>query len=339
MTKKHILKIAFVYTGTILGAGFATGKELVSFFAIFNKLGILGFFIACFLMSICAIAILNTIYYANDKNYEDFMYNIFGSMGKYIHIFNMLLLFVLFSAMLAGGGATISSIFSINEHIGIFIFCILTFLGLIFGKNAIIVINSILCPVLIAGGMLIGIYLYYFDTTNVFNQTTKAIISPFVYTSYNTITTISVLFTIKNIITSKKVATLGGILGGIFIFLIGIFILLPLVKNIDYIINSPLPILSLINDKTIKNIYSFTVLSAIFTTAVSNGVALESSTKNKLKIKDTYVKIFFLILGVAFSTLGFSSIVSKIYPLFGYLGIFEILVIIFTLLFIKNPTY
>lgn len=32
MTYKYILKIAFIYTGTILGAGFATGKELLSFF-------------------------------------------------------------------------------------------------------------------------------------------------------------------------------------------------------------------------------------------------------------------------------------------------------------------
>ncbi len=297
MTKKYILKIALIYTGTILGAGFATGKELVNFFGIFGKLGIIGFFIACILLSICAMSILNSIYESNAKTYANFMYNIFGKLGIYIQYFNMLLLFVLFSAMLAGGGASISTIFCINEYTGLAIFCLITFIALIFGKNAVININTILCPVLIVGGMLIGLYIYFFDSVNVFSSTTKSIISPFIYTSYNAITTISVLFSV--------------------------------IKNISYIKDLPLPILALIdNKKIIKYLYSFTVLSAIFTTAVSNGVALEDNLKNILKIKGSYLKIIIILLGILFSTMGFSSIVSIIYPLFGYLGMFEILVII-----------
>ena len=329
MTKKYILKIALIYTGTILGAGFATGKELVNFFGIFHKWGIIGFFIACFLLSLCAVSILQAIHNSSAKTYEDFMYNIFGRLGKYIKYFNILLLFVLFSAMLAGGGASVSTIFYVNEYTGLAVFCLITFLALIFGKNAIININTVLCPILIISGMLVGMYLYFFNSVNVFNSTTKAIISPFIYTSYNAITTISVLFAVKNIIINKKVVIFGGILGGIFIFFIGIFMLLPLIKNINYIKDLPLPILALITDKSIiKYLYSFTVLSAIFTTAVSNGVALEDTFKNMLKIKGNYLKILIILAGVLFSTMGFSDIVSVVYPLFGYLGMFEILVII-----------
>ncbi|WP_250277971.1 hypothetical protein [[Clostridium] colinum] len=334
MTKKYILKIALIYTGTILGAGFATGKELVNFFAIFNKIGIVGFFIACLLLSICSIAILQAIYNTKAKTYDMFLYDIFGKLGKYIQYFNTVLLFVLFSAMLAGGGATISNILSINEPISLAIFCIITFFALIFGKKAIININTVLCPILILGGVLIGIYLQFFSSVNVFSNNTKAIISPFIYTSYNAITTISVLFAVKNIVINRKVVVFGGLLGGIFIFFIGISMLLPLIENITYIKDAQLPILSLIENKgIIKNLYSFTVLAAIFTTAVSNGVALEDSFKNLFKIKGIYIKIGIIALGVIFSTMGFSDIVATVYPIFGYLGLFEILVIVIMFLF------
>lgn len=324
----NILKIAFIFTGTILGAGFATGKELVTFFASFNEKGIFSFLFACILLSLCCISILGVIYKTNAKTYQDFMYSLFGKLGRYIQIFNLALLFVLFSAMLAGGGATIHSIFNIGSILSIFIFCILTFLALIYGKNAIVSVNTVLCPILIIGGILIGVYLQ-FSTVNVFNTNVKSIVSPFVYTSYNAITTISVLFSIKHLITSKKIVFFSSLLGGIFIFIIGLSMLMPLINNIDYIKNESLPILSLINEDIIKNIYSATILCAIFTTAVSNGVALEDNIKIYTGVKPMYIKLAIIFLGVMFSAMGFSKIVSILYPIFGYIGMFELLVIIF----------
>ena len=329
----NILKIAFIYTGTILGAGFATGKELVTFFAILNKKGIFSFLLACLLLALCCISILGVIYKTKAKTYQDFMHSIFGRFGKYIQIFNLLLLFVLFSAMLAGGGATICSMFNINHILSIFIFCVLTFLALIYGKKAIVSVNTILCPILIIGGILIGVYLQ-FSTISVFNNNVKAVILPFIYTSYNAITTISVLFSIKHLISSKKIIVFSSLLGGMFIFFIGLSMLIPLINNIDYIKDESLPILILINKDIVKNIYSTTVLCAIFTTAVSNGVALQDSIKTYIKIKPIYIKISIILLGVMFSSMGFSKIVSVLYPIFGYIGMFELIVII--LMFLSN---
>ena len=328
MTYKYILKIAFIYTGTILGAGFATGKELLSFFGQFNKIGILGFLFACFLLSLTCMSILDSVYKTKANTYSKFLNNIFGKYGVYIEWFNICLLFMLFSGMLAGGGATLSNVFDINEILSMCIFCIMTLIALIFGKNAIITINTILCPILIIGGILIGIY-SYFQVTPVFNSNVKALISPFIYTSYNRITTISVLFAIKDIVTNKKVVIYSSILGGIFILSIGIFMLIPLIKHYEYIQNSTLPMLKLVENKElIKNVYGITVLCAIFTTAVSNGVTLESAFDEKYNTKGISLKIIIILLGILFSLMGFSSIVNIVYPIFGVIGMFEILVII-----------
>lgn len=325
MTANNIFKIALIFTGTILGAGFATGKELVTFFGVLGKNGAYSFFISCFLLSLCAIAILKAIYTTNTKTYSDFMESIFGRFGTYIQYFNICFLFILFSAMLAGGATTISQVFCINEMVSLLIFCVITFFSLIFGENAIIKVNTILCPFLIICGMLIGIYLYFYGDAPVFNQKTSAIVSSVVYTSYNAITTISVLFAVKNMVINKKVVFLGGVLSGIFVFCIGIFMLLPLIQNIDYVKDLPLPLFSLIQDNAfIQNLYTITVLCAIFTTAVSNGVAIQNSFKN-----DTvFFKAVIVLLGAVFSIMGFNNIVSVVYPVFGYLGMFEMLVIV-----------
>ena len=42
---KNILKIVFVIIATLIGAGFASGKEIYSFFFIYGIKGILGIFI------------------------------------------------------------------------------------------------------------------------------------------------------------------------------------------------------------------------------------------------------------------------------------------------------
>lgn len=331
-----ILKIAFVYVATILGAGFATGKELVNFFAKFNNIGILGFTISCILLGLCCISILDTIYKINVFTYKQFIYTIFGKFGKYIEWFNICFLFILFSTMLAGGGETISNVFNINIILSNILFCTIIFISFIFGKKCIINLNTILCPLLIIGCILIGIYLC-FETTPVFNNNINALISPIIYTSYNSITTISVLFTIKDSIINRKIAIYSGILSGIFIFLIGLFMLIPLIKNYDIIYNSALPILNLIkNENIFKNIYSFTILIAIFTTAVSNGITLENTFKEKYNLNGTIIKIGIIILGILFSLMGFSNIVSFIYPIFGIIGIFEILVII--IIFLTNAS-
>lgn len=44
-----VLLVAATYIGTVIGAGFATGKEIVTFFSRFGAIGTLGVMISCYL--------------------------------------------------------------------------------------------------------------------------------------------------------------------------------------------------------------------------------------------------------------------------------------------------
>lgn len=45
-SNESAFQLAFVYVGTVVGAGFATGKEIVEFFVRFGWIGLLGILIS-----------------------------------------------------------------------------------------------------------------------------------------------------------------------------------------------------------------------------------------------------------------------------------------------------
>ena len=76
-----------------------------------------------------------------------------------------------------------------------------------------------------------------------------------------------------------------------------------------------------------KNIYGFVILIAIFTTAISMGISL---LNNICKNKNNYPQIsaILCITSVLISKIGFSSLVKTLFPLFGYIGIVQLIFIL-----------
>lgn len=73
-----------------------------------------------------------------------------------------------------------------------------------------------------------------------------------------------------------------------------------------------------------KYVYGILVLIAIFTTAISSGYGfLSNITKNRR----TYLIIACIIcvISILVGQLGFSKLISILYPVFGYLGIIQII--------------
>ena len=76
-----------------------------------------------------------------------------------------------------------------------------------------------------------------------------------------------------------------------------------------------------------KYIYGFIILSAILTTSVSLGTSfLENVGKTKKYYKQ--YAIFICISAVIISKIGFSNLVNLLYPIFGYIGLIQIIKIV-----------
>ena len=73
-----------------------------------------------------------------------------------------------------------------------------------------------------------------------------------------------------------------------------------------------------------KNIYAFIILASIYTTAISIGVSLlENITKKPKMYKQ--IAAFICITGILVSGIGFSNLINMLYPIFGYLGLVQII--------------
>ena len=60
--KQSIFALASVYVGTVIGAGFASGQEILQFFGKYGYKGIPGIIVITILFSLLGASVLNTVY-------------------------------------------------------------------------------------------------------------------------------------------------------------------------------------------------------------------------------------------------------------------------------------
>ena len=114
------------------------------------------------------------------------------------------------------------------------------------------------------------------------------------------------------------------ILTSIIIMSLGIIIYLLLI-NMDKQVEIPMLYIANKFGGIYKYLYSITILIAIFTTAISEGYSfLENVSKNNKKIYKT-INTIMCTLAVPISLLGFANLVNVVYPIFGIVGLIQII--------------
>lgn len=330
----EVISITLVIIGALIGAGFASGQEIFSFFYIYGKNGIYGILIMSILIGIFIYKSLKIIYQKQVYNYNDFL-NLFIKNTKIrnviLWIVNVLLL-VSFYIMVAGFGAYFEQEIGINRIIGSIVLNLLCVIVFFSNIKGVLKASNLIVPFLIFFIFFIGIKnIVQIRTIDFYQMKNNWILSMIIYNSYNFILLMPVLISLKNQITKekniKKVSILVTII--ILILSINIFFLL-LNANIKEIENQEMPIVYIISNyfNKYKKIYAFIVLASIFTTAISVGIGfLQNISKNS----NSYPQfvLFMCITSLLMSNIGFSKLLNFIYPVFGYIGILQIVIIFF----------
>ena len=337
ITISNGLKIAAIYASVFLGAGFASGNELLQYFVGFGRIGLLGIGIAGAIFALTGWAVLHICRRQNLKNYNQLMAHLFGQrLGGIMEGVVVLFLFCLFVAMLAGAGATGREAFGLPFTIGSFAVGVCVFLVLCFGLTGIVKINVVLAPFMLFGGIFIGLFTFFVRTNPVFYMFAPGrlsllwLLSAAVYASYNLVTGIPILAATAPMAEKRKDAALGGLLGGGVITILGICMALPLFLYHTNFIDLEIPFLYIVtrHGDGIRLIYLAVLISAIVTTAACNAFAVAEWLKTRGYSNKVKIAAALCILGVAVSHIGFSNIVAYVYPAFGFLGLFKIIVVL-----------
>ncbi|MFW5648499.1 MAG: hypothetical protein ACOCG5_05385 [Candidatus Alkaliphilus sp. MAG34] len=359
MTRKQsIFTLASIYIGTVIGAGFASGQEVLQFFGKYGYKGILGVMVITVLFSLLGASVLNAVYTRKISSLEEFTTIYFGK--AFFVIINMVLTFLLFISyvvMLSGSGAVANENFQIPYAYGIFMMASITLYVFIFGIKGIAKANNIAVPLLILIILWVGIitiyknkmlfsnfYAYPLQNINpggsvsAFKSSIRNTInknnwlwSALLYVAFNSIGAIVVMTSLRPLIVDRKAAVLGGVLGGVMLGILAMVILICLLILYTNIIGIEVPMIAVASSLGVvwRQVYSIVLLLAMFTTAIANGYGCILGIYNLTKINIKVISVVVSIISVPLATLGFKKLVMFFYPLFGYVGMVFICALVF----------
>lgn len=324
---------------TIIGAGFASGQEIIQFFSMYYAGGFFGIILAGLLFSIVGYVVLNKVFTERITSYDEFLFPMTGYfLGRIMEFIVMLFMSCIMCVMLAGLGNVLAELTGLEYRYCVAISAAATLAAIMTNIKGIVAISAFVSPVLIAGIICVGFYILASKDTSVFNLSDKVklvtdnwVFSAILYVSYNTILSTVIMSRMLPYLKTSKVSKWGGLVGGGMLCITALIINSALYSFYPHSIVSEIPVLGIIqnNSRLMANIYSIILILAMYTSAVTSGYCLTERISTKIKINYKLVAAVLCAVVIPMSSLGFSSLIATLYPVFGYLGLFLLFIILF----------
>lgn len=313
--------------------GLHLGQEIYLFFNKHGAWGLIGIIISMMTLGFIIYKVLKIAYKDNDINtYSNFIDKIMAKKNITVIIQNVINMFLIISfyIMVAGFATYFKQEFGINMLLGSSIIAMLCYITFNKDINGVIKVNSLVVPAIIGLIVLLGLsQMGKIQNTNLiwegFNL--KWGISGILYASYNSILLIPMLISLKKEIREEKNIKIISLVCMIILIILSIVIFL-LIETIESTENIEMPLVYIAgNLKAIyKYLYGIVILSAIFTTAISAGYGFLNNVAKNKKIY-SYLNVFICTSSILVSNIGFSNLINYLYPIFGVLGIIQIIYI------------
>ncbi|NLB89438.1 MAG: hypothetical protein GX790_09515 [Syntrophomonadaceae bacterium] len=321
------------YIGAVIGAGFASGQDIIQFFVSFGLYGLKGVILAGILFGILGGMLLYIAHQKKISTYQDLLVILWGIRAAPIIDFLLaIFLFLGISTMLSASGAIFYEHINLSQGLGVFSAYVLTALFLIWGKNGLVTSFNVLVPIKIILIIVITVYAAFFISSSQIGTYTAFLrpedirfwgISSILYVAYN-FALAMVILTEYQTLTDKKGAVAGGIWGGLVLGFLLLLTFLALSKFLPVVLHYEVPMLYVAGNisLTAKHFYTIVLWLGILTTALANtyGFAQRFAEFTGVSYKSCLIICLTLALPIAMQD--FSVLVGKVYPLFGILGLF-----------------
>ncbi len=330
-----VLKIASAFIGIIVGAGFASGQEVLQYFTSFGLLGISGAVISTALFAYLGMTIAQLGSRLKTGSHKEAIYQISGRyVGLLVDYIIIFTLFVVGVVMIAGAGSNLHQQFGVPTYVGSFIMIVLVGLTILLSVDKVVGVIGSITPFLILAIVGISVFsLLTMDTTfSVLNPVANNVpttlpnwfVSSINYVSFNIAVGASMTFVMGGAEANEKVAKWGGFFGGLGLGVLILLSHLAIFSKVDVVADSKLPMLAIMNDISPVLAVGMAVIlyGMIFNTAVSMFYAFGARFIGVDKPSFKWFIFAVLIFGFVLSFVGFTELVAYFYPLIGYLGLF-----------------
>jgi len=325
-----------IYAGTLIGAGFASGQEIIRFFTVYGKMGMAGIMLSCILFFLLGGCILRLAIKHQSVSIRDIMLPFAGE--KLMMIFELISdLFLLggYYIMLSGCGAVLWEGMKIPYLPSVVFLCAGCVLWLRNGLHGLAGFNRLMVPVMVI--LTFSISFYGLGGLRDFSSLAEMVpparsgwlFSALVYVSFN-MTSGCVVLSSLGTFTKRSGAAFGASFvasGTLFVMASLLYLLTSL--HFSELAGAQIPLMR-IASRLDRKLYWLSVailLCAMLTTALSFGFAFARSVSRRFRITFDHT-LLGLFMGVPFTTWGFSNMIGLIYPLFGIVGIFFALLLL-----------
>ena len=349
MKKKRNLswQIGAAYIGTIIGAGFASGQEIMQFFTKYGSIGMLLLILSGVLFSICGYAVFYLSKHYKAYDYNSFIIKICGPRISLIYDC-IITTFLFFGAsiMFSGSGALFEESLGLSRAIGIVIIATITLLVVLKSVEGILKINSIIVPLLITVILFVLFKTMFNSNISDFFRNSKSIytgdlfkpvFSLIFYCSYNMVLAFGVLTAFSQHVNSLKVLKRGAFIGGFGLMALSLALNICLILFMPAILKLSIPVLyiSSMHGIYIKYAVLLCIWFEICTTSIANVFSLaQRIAKNRSAVYNP-ASLFIVVASIPMAFVDFRRLISFFYPLFGALSMFLIALILIRFVQIK----
>lgn len=332
-----VIKLAGSFCAFLIGAGFASGQELMQYFTNYGLAKCVGvLLINCILGAWTCTAVMNIGNEQKDVRGLDCYTNLCGKyVGTALSWFIPIFMFLTFVQMMSGFGATFNQYFGVNNWIGAGILAAACLVICLLGLNKIIDTLGFVGPCIIIIAIVLAIAVLathdldigrwndFVATEHPLTAAGNWVGAGISYALWNICMCMPFLSVMGSKAQNKTEVATGVILGNV-LFSIGAFMLvLAEASQIEAVQNFEIPALHMANELSpaFGFIYAIVLSFAIFTTAIpllwSSAARIFPEGSGKYKILVTIL----IIAGVFGSYIPFHYLVNIIEPMVGYVGI------------------
>lgn len=335
-TGKTLFLLCNLYVSAVVGAGFATGQEIMGFFTFYGPWGFAGVLIAGIVFMVVGPLVLRKAIAYNAYSMGELMAFRFGKKGETLmKIINLLLEFSVLIVMLAG-------LRTLLQQMGVpnFVAVVVLTVGLFaisFHKNIALCMNNILTPIVILGITITCSLLLKENNAWVgWNGAEVKTaypwwVSALLYAGFNLLLAMPALCLAgKTLQREENVAIVGSALGGL---CIGSMALLSHSLIFAYgasMASMQMPVVELMVTKMpwLGRLYQGIIFFAMASSAVICTCCIVDLFPHSKKGKNRLCTALVCVLAGLLSFLDFSRLIAVLYPLFGGVGILAVLFIL-----------